>query len=67
MKVKDILLEYYDPSDDQYLQSHLNDTHKPHLTFKHLNKLRKMEKLKAIEKAAHLQLVSAMYKSAPPQ
>lgn len=67
MKVKDILLEYYDPADDKMLQAHLSDTRKPHLTFKHLNKLRKMEKLKAIEKANHLKLVSVLYHSAPQQ
>ena len=62
MKIKDMLSEsYYDPARDQSNIAHKTDTHRPKLTLRHLNKLRKYRELKRIEQAEHARFVARMY------
>lgn len=54
MKVFDIINEeetnnVYNPAGDHRNQRNLDDTRKPKLTLKHLNKLRKMRELKKVD------------------
>jgi hypothetical protein len=47
--------------DDQIDTLHLNDVRKPHLTLKHLNKLRKMRELRRFEKMQQDEFHAIMY------
>ena len=52
MKVLDIFetaVSGYDPTDDRLNSKQLDDTRKPILTLRHLNKLRKMREFKKLE------------------
>ncbi|WP_045378616.1 hypothetical protein [Vibrio campbellii] len=51
---------YYDPKQDKRRRG-FDDTRTPNLTMKHLNKLNKLKKAKAIEAEAKSRLVRAMY------
>lgn len=63
MKINDVLLEYYDVEKDRSLKRELSDKRRPRITFRHLQKLRKMRELKAIEEQNHSVFVSTMYKN----
>jgi hypothetical protein len=52
---------YYDPSLDKLKQRHLDDTRKPKLMLKHLNKLKKMRALSKLEKLKRQDLLGIMY------
>jgi hypothetical protein len=52
---------YYDPSEDNVTKRKLNDTRKPVLTLKHLNKLKKMRALRMLEKLKREDLLAVMY------
>lgn len=58
---KDIVLENYFPEEDKSVTRSLDDTRRPRLTLRHLNKLRKIKELKKLEMAAHKQFVQDMY------
>lgn len=57
----EMLLENYWPEDDKFNQAELNDTRRPRLTLRHLNKLRKIQELKKLEMMAHKDFVKTMY------
>ena len=57
----EMLLENYFPEDDESNQTELNDTRRPRLTLRHLNKLRKIQELKKMEMMAHKDFVKTMY------
>jgi len=56
-----IINEHYEPADDKMNQASLSDTRRPRLTLRHLNKLRKIQELKALEQGAHSDFVRTMY------
>jgi len=60
-----MLLENYFPEDDKQNQQELNDTRRPRLTLRHLNKLRKIQELKKMELLAHKDFVKTMYGTPP--
>lgn len=61
MNFKDVLNEYYSPEEDKLNQTKKDDTRRPRLTLRHLNKLRKVRELKKLEMASHKDFVKAMY------
>ena len=61
MNARELLLELYDPSDDELGQAHMDDTRRPRLTLAHLSKLRKSRDAEKYEKAQHLQFLPDMY------
>ena len=62
MRLFEILSEsYYDPKDDKVSQYDDDDTRKPTLTLKHLNKLKKMRATKELENNKKTDLVKIMY------
>lgn len=61
----EMLLENYWPEDDESNQTELNDTRRPRLTLRHLNKLRKIQELKKMEMLAHKDFVKTMYGTPP--
>lgn len=65
MKAKDLLVEYYDPADDELGQAKMNDTRRPRLTMLHLQKLRKSRDAEKYETAQHLNFLPDMYDQAP--
>ena len=68
MKAKDLLVEFYNPSDDSLGQAHMDDTRRPRLTMSHLQKLRKARDAERYEKEQHLRFLPDMYgaTAAPP-
>lgn len=65
MKARDLLVEYYDPADDELGQAKMDDTRRPRLTMLHLQKLRKSRDAEKYEKAQHLNFLPDMYDQAP--
>lgn len=65
MRAKDLLVEYYDPADDDLGQAKMDDTRRPRLTFLHLSKLRKSRDAEKYETAQHLNFLPDMYGQAP--
>jgi len=65
MRFKEVLKEYYDASDDEYSKVDIDDTRRPRLTLEHLNKLRKMREINAVEKDANEKFYKVIY--AKPQ
>lgn len=60
-KLELFLTENYFPEEDDYNKAKKSDTRRPRLTFKHINKLRKIRELKKLEMAAHRKFVKTMY------
>lgn len=52
---------FMDPKDNVLQRRHLDDTRKPKLTLKHLNKLRKMREAKKLDMWDRKQQWQAMY------
>jgi hypothetical protein len=68
MKAKDLLVEFYDPEDDELGKAHMDDTRRPRLTMLHIQKLRKSRDAEKYEKAQHLNFLPDMYgASAQPE
>ena len=61
MKFKEVLKEYYDASDDEYSKVNIDDTRRPRLTLEHLNKLRKMREINAVEQAERQKFFKTIY------
>jgi len=61
MNAKELLVEYYDPADDQMGIAHMDDTRRPRLTMLHLQKLRKSRDVEKYETAQHLDFLPDMY------
>lgn len=61
MDLMTFLTESVDPTEDQLSQRQLADTRRPRITFRHVNRLRKISELKRLEQAAHRQFVRTMY------
>lgn len=56
-----MLVEFYDPSEDDLSKTEMSDTRRPRLTLRHLNKLRKMRDMQSIEKSERSDFVKTMY------
>jgi hypothetical protein len=68
MKAKDLLVEFYDPADDELGQAKMDDTRRPRLTMLHLQKLRKARDAEKYDRAQHLNFLPDMYgQSAEPE
>jgi hypothetical protein len=53
--------EFYDPADDQFSIMKLKNIRSPHLTLKHLNKLKKMRAAKKLEDLVRSDTLELMY------
>lgn len=51
----------YDPVNDRLSRAELDDTRKPRLTLRHINKLRKMREAKKLDLKDERQLYQTMY------
>jgi len=65
MKAKDLLVEFYDPEDDEFGKAKMDDTRRPRLTMLHIQKLRKSRDAEKYEKAQHIEFLPDMYGQAP--
>jgi hypothetical protein len=52
---------FYDPKDDQAGQRHIDDTHKPKLTLRRLNKLRHIRAARTVENIKRRKLFGVIY------
>lgn len=62
---EEVLNENYFPEDDEGNKAEYDDTRRPRLTLRHLNKLRKIQELKKLEGEAHAEFVKKMYGTPP--
>lgn len=58
------IVEFYEPKNDQETLRSKEDTRKPKLTLKELNKLRKVREIARAEQIEHNKFVKVMYKQA---
>ncbi len=58
---QDYQTAYYDPSQDVVNAKNMNDTRKPILTLKHLNRLKRIRALKKLEDLKRQDLLGIMY------
>lgn len=65
MKAVDLLVEFYDPQDDEFNRANMDDTRRPRLTMLHLQRLRKAKDVEQYDKLQHLDFLPDMY--APPE
>lgn len=63
MRASELLLEFYDPEDDEQVKTELSDTRRPRITLRHLNKIRRMRDIQREDRKAHLLIVSQIYNS----
>lgn len=70
MKQQDLDANYTTASDDRYDQQQLTDTRKPHITLRHLNKLKKMRAARDLENLVRRDTMELLYgvpsEEAPP-
>jgi hypothetical protein len=58
---RELLVEFYDPANDELGKAKMDDTRRPRLTMTHLQKLRKSRDAERIEQAQHLNFLPDMY------
>lgn len=58
---EDLETAIYDPSADKLTARHLDDTRRPVVTLRKINKLKKMRALRQMEKLKHQDLLAVMY------
>ena len=61
MKAKEMLVEFYNPADDELGIAQLDDTRRPRLTMVHIQKLRKARDVERFETAQHVNFLPDMY------
>ncbi len=61
MRAAELLVEFYDPADDELGVAHMDDTRRPRLTMVHLQKLRKARDIERYETAQHNSFLPDMY------
>lgn len=61
MRAKELLCEFYSLEDDESMQYDYDDTRRPRLTLRHLQKLRKAKDAEMLDKAEHLAFLPTMY------
>lgn len=69
MRADQLDATYYTPQDDQFGQAQLDDTRRPRITLKHLNKLKKMRAARDIENLVRRDTLQMLYgtgEEAPP-
>lgn len=67
MKARDLLVEFYDPADDESMEYSYDDTRRPRLTFHHIHKMRIAKDLERVDKAEHLAFIPQMYNPEPEE
>lgn len=58
---------YYSPENDTYGQAQLDDTRKPRITLRHLNKLKKMRAARDIENLVRRDTLKLLYGTSADQ
>lgn len=66
MRAAELLVEFYNPEDDQLGQTKMDDTRRPRLTMLHIQKLRKSRDVEKYDKSQHLEFLPDMYGAPPP-
>ena len=61
MRAKQLLVEFYDPADDQLAQADYDNTRRPRLTMRHLHKMRIAKDTARVDKEEHLRFLPTMY------
>ena len=64
MNARELLTEFYDPSENELDVMKLDDTRRPRLTLMHIQRLRKARDAERVDRAQHLESLPDMY--APP-
>ena len=67
MNARELLVEFYNPADDELGVAHMDDTRRPRLTLMHLQHLRKARDTERVDRAQHLEFLPDMYAPAPEE
>ena len=67
MLARELLVEFYDPSEDSLGIAKLDDTRRPRLSFYHLQRLRKSKDIEKYDRLQHLNFLPDMYGQQPEQ
>ena len=65
MKAKHLLVEFYNPADDELGKANYDDSRRPRLTMLHLHKMRLAKDAERMDTAVRLDFLPTMY-GAPP-
>lgn len=61
MKARELLIEFYDPANDELSQADYDDTRRPRLTLSSLSKMRKSRDAERIENQQYVEFLPSMY------
>lgn len=61
MKAKDLLVEFYDPEDDDLNKAEISDVRRPRMTLRHIRKLRNLRDVEREDKKNHLEIIATVY------
>ena len=61
MRSRELLVEFYNPADDELGIAQMDDTRRPRLTMVHIQKLRKARDVERFETAQHINFLPDMY------
>jgi hypothetical protein len=67
MRTTDFDATYYEPSEDQFAIQQLDDTRRPRLTLKHLNRLKKMRAARDLENLVRRDVLNMLYGTPPAE
>ena len=67
MKIKNLLVEFYEPADDIVGQHKYDDTRRPKLTIRHLRKMRNAKDMAKVEDQDYKEFLPAMYNQTPAE
>lgn len=61
MKAKHLLVEFYDPAEDDLVKANYDDSRRPRLTMLHLHKMRLAKDAERMDAAERLDFLPSMY------
>lgn len=64
MNAKELLVEFYDPAQDEITQADYDDTRRPRLTLSHIHRMRKSRDAERVDKKDYLDFLPSMYDQA---
>lgn len=61
MRINEVLKEYYEIEDDDLAKAKIEDTRRPRLTLRHLNRLKKIREMKRLEMGKRARAIPSIY------
>lgn len=67
MRINEVLNEYYQVEDDDFSKANIEDTRRPRLTLRHLNRLKKVREMKRLESGKRSRAIPSIYNTPSPE